>query len=68
MNERFEHLMYQAGMTAQGCWDAMDSYQREAIEKFAQLIVKECAAIADINALQWKLPGSSVKQHFGVDR
>jgi lipoate-protein ligase A len=42
MNERFESLMYHAGMTAQGCWDEMDSYQREAVERFAQLIVKEC--------------------------
>jgi len=42
MNERFESLMYHAGMTAQGCWDEMDGYQREAVEKFAELIVQEC--------------------------
>lgn len=42
MNEPFEDLMYKAGLTAQGCWDKMDSYDRKAIEKFAELIVKEC--------------------------
>ena len=38
----FDDLMYRAGLTAQGCWDSMDQYDREAIVKFAQLIVKEC--------------------------
>ena len=42
MNERIEHLMYQAGLTAQGCWDKLDDYDRTAIEKFAELIVREC--------------------------
>jgi hypothetical protein len=42
MNKQFEKLMYDAGMTAQGCWDELDSYQRGAVEKFAKLIVKEC--------------------------
>ena len=34
--------MYQAGLTAQGCWDEMDEYNRTAILKFAKLIVNEC--------------------------
>lgn len=42
MNERFENLMYQAGLTAQGCWDKLDDYDHQAIMKFAQLIVQEC--------------------------
>ena len=33
--------MYRAGLTAQGCWDSMDQYDREAIEKFAELIIEE---------------------------
>lgn len=37
--------MYHAGLTADGCWNEMDDYDREAIEKFAQLIVQECADI-----------------------
>ena len=39
---KIDDLMYQSGMTAQGCWDEMDSYQQEAIMKLSQLIAKEC--------------------------
>jgi len=70
MIERFEDLMYNAGMTAQGCWDEMDSYQREAVERFALLIVGECSRIAD----DWvnnedngkNYPSDKIKEHFGV--
>jgi hypothetical protein len=41
-SSRFDDLMYHAGLTAQGCWDEMDDYDRKAIEKFAELIVREC--------------------------
>lgn len=47
MNDRFDDLMYQAGLTAQGCWDSMDSYNQEAVMKFAKLIVKECAELVE---------------------
>ena len=40
MNDRFESLMYHAGMTAQGCWDEMDSYQREAVERFQSSLIR----------------------------
>lgn len=77
MNERFESLMYHAGMTAQGCWDEMDSYQREAVEKFALLIVKECVnrvrsrqqfATEDLqNVTQaFDLLVYDIESHFGV--
>lgn len=42
---KLDDLMYHAGMTAQGCWDEMDSYQQEAIMKLSQLIAKECMDI-----------------------
>ena len=45
MNEEFEKLMYEAGLTADGCWSDMDRYDRAAITKFAQLIVKECITL-----------------------
>lgn len=66
MNEHIENLMYQAGLTAQGCWDEMDEYDRTAILKFAELIVRECADIATINAHQYQPPGDFVLKHFGV--
>jgi hypothetical protein len=65
MNERIENLMYHAGLTASGCWDNMDEYDRSAIEKFAELIIKECIdvvskATASPNGYQ------SLIKHFGV--
>jgi hypothetical protein len=48
MNERIEQALYQSGLTAQGCWDELDDYAKEGIEKFAELIVQECKqAVAD---------------------
>ena len=44
MNKQIEDLMYRAGLTAQGCWDEMDAYDKQAIEKFAELLLKECIA------------------------
>ena len=35
-------------------------------EKFAELIIKECAGIADINQHQWDGAGNYVLKHFGV--
>lgn len=48
MNERINDLMYHAGLTAQGCWDSMDDYDRAAILKFAELIVRQCGYYADV--------------------
>ena len=47
MNERIEHCLYQAGLTAQGCWEDLDTYTQEGIEKFAELIVQECAKVCE---------------------
>jgi len=46
MNQKYEDLLYQAGLTASGCWDELGTYEQEAIERFALLIVKECALVA----------------------
>jgi len=71
MNDRFEHLMYQAGMTAQGCWDEMDGYQREAVEKFAALIVRECANYLENEYGKSIITGNDaadfIRKHFGVE-
>ena len=69
MNKRIEDLMYHSGLTAQGCWDEMDDYDKQAIEKFAKLIVKECIQVLDpgghqliarFHTRQW------LSEHFGV--
>lgn len=46
MDTKFEDLMYKSGLTASGCWDQLDEYDRKAIEKFGELIVKECVEVA----------------------
>lgn len=63
MNERLEDLMYRAGLTAQGCWDEMDQYDREAIEKFANLIVSE-----SINVVNRRYMGDNNREDFEVRR
>ena len=71
MNERLEHCLYQAGLTAQGCWDELDDYAKEGIVKFAELIVQECAGIIESQDVDpsFKLRMSwAVKQYFGVEQ
>ena len=67
INEKLEDLMYRAGLTAQGCLDSMDQYDREAIERFAELIVRECAKLADESTSRpFQSYGIMIKEHFGV--
>ena len=40
-DEELEDLMYRAGLTAQGCWDSMDQYDRAAIMDFAKRVAAE---------------------------
>jgi len=47
VNEKIEELMYQAGITASGCWDKMDNYDHQAIEKLVELIVDSCARLVE---------------------
>jgi hypothetical protein len=74
MNKNIENCLYQAGLTAQGCWDELDDYAREGIEKFAELIVKECineihvADVGDLKAKGYYLDkvAEHIEKHFGV--
>ena len=36
-------------------------------QKFAELIIRECAEIATINAHQWQTPGTYILKHFEVE-
>ena len=65
MNENIENCLYQAGLTAQGCWDELDDYAREGIEKFALLIVQECAQIAE--TAEPYQSHDLILKHFGVE-
>ena len=50
MARAFDELMYQSGLTAQGCWDELGPYEQEAIARFAHLIVQRC--VAQINKVE----------------
>lgn len=67
MNSILEECMYKAGLTAQGCWDQLDEYNRTAIIKFAELIVTECANVVtkdiDYHANRCS---DKILNHFGV--
>ena len=42
MNEEMiEEMLYQSGLTAQGCWDELDQYAKDAILLFGNLIQKQ---------------------------
>jgi hypothetical protein len=66
MNERFKELAEQARKKPLGnSWTYRLSGEFE--QKFAELIVKECAEIATINQFQWDSAGGYVLKHFGVE-
>jgi hypothetical protein len=76
MNYKLENLMYQAGLTAQGCWDEMDEYDREAIMRLARLIILSCAEIGDdydnesaanYGIVDVVTAGNAIREHFGVE-
>ena len=77
MNKRFEDLMYHAGLTAQGCWDELGTYEQEAIEKFAELILIEVTDILstyrgkvvfeDGAEYNYEHPIIAIRKHFGVE-
>jgi len=70
MNSRIDDLMYQAGLTAQGCWDELDEYNSEAIIRFAELIIKDCAGALDPMLRDMISRGQGVHliyKHFGFE-
>ena len=74
MNKQIEHCLYEAGLTAQGCWEDLDTYTQEGIEKFAELIVQECIDIISPYTVRMSRPGeeylhpiNEIKKHFGVE-
>ena len=67
MNERLERLKKQAVNYAEEVFDYNGKDYREIVmEKFAELIVGECADIAVHNQSGWEA-GMKIKEHFGVE-
>ena len=68
MNARILELLKQAGVGDN--WNKADWYSMspEMIEKFAELIVQECAGRVDwILAEGGKTQGDLIREHFGVE-
>ena len=69
MNERIRELKNQTlDKHFSYTWSKMDYYDvTKFAEKFAELIVRECSAIADEPTSQpFQSYGEKIKQHFGV--
>ena len=62
MNERIKELAEQAGMGPMGI-----AFSSEIMQKFAELIVQECADIVDRAISDGGVDGRSLKEHFGVE-
>jgi len=70
MNEQFKQLAKQAQIELfedkSFGWSVIAGTDQH-LKKFAELIVRECADVATINAHQWASPGTYVLKHFGVE-
>jgi hypothetical protein len=74
MNERIKELRKQAAREVSNAnqWTNDDEWNELFMEKFAELIVKECAGVCeDYRGTEWgkaaECIGDSIKQHFGVE-
>ena len=69
MNERIKQLALEAGIAVWGdavyMYDPKDTLDSTVMAKFAELIVRECAEIAD-KAEPYKA-NDLIKEHFGVE-
>ena len=72
MNEKIKELIVQAQKEVWGNCPyngspEFEGYELDA-EKFAELIVKECAGVADHSNVTGKsIIGQRIKEHFGVE-
>jgi len=79
MNKAFDDLIYHSGLIADGCWDELDTYTQEAIERLIELTVRASVGVADDYVkdctceehINCKHPrsaiGRKIREHFGVE-
>jgi hypothetical protein len=67
MNERIKQFAEQSGFKVNWQNKDVQAIKMARFEKFAELIVRECADVATINQYQAFTPGYYVKKHFGVE-
>jgi len=66
MNPRIQQLAEQAGSTHKQNLGVYQFYADE-LEKFAQLIVKECMKVSNMSLSKYELPSDKIAEHFGVE-
>ncbi len=60
----FDKQLYESGLIADGCWDQLDDYAKEAIFRFGEEVVKECFYLSrHASSLQAAV---LIKTHFGI--
>jgi hypothetical protein len=72
MNERIKELAEQASHQSPDGYPVTIPYSKDFAEKFAELIVRECAGVCeDYRGTNWgkaaECIGYSIKEHFGVE-
>ena len=55
--------LYDNYETVSGRQQKIYSFTEEGVEKFAELIINECA---DIAGEDWQTAGRAIREHFGV--
>jgi hypothetical protein len=68
-SEHFEQLLYESGLTAQGSWDQMDQYDREAIQHLYAMAIQDCIN----NVTAWERDSRNhishlLRQHYQIDQ
>ena len=61
MNNKFEDLLYRAGLTASGCMDKMDEYDKDAVLRLIEITIRDCATLVAVFA-ECKLPASTYQE------
>lgn len=69
MNKRIQELAKQSGWKTDSMSAVNAVAQEQKLEKFAQLIIEECASKVDwILAEGGKTQGDLIREHFGVKK
>lgn len=74
MNERIKYLAIKSGLDFDGygypIWGSCEDEKKEFLEKFAELIVRECVQVSLKNSHRYDDMGTiiagQIQEHFGV--
>jgi hypothetical protein len=67
MNQRLREFEKASGLEIFGLGARREMWER-ALEKYAELVVRECADVATMNQFQWDSSGKFILKHFDIDQ